>query len=113
MLQLWLLIDCFNVQRIDRGCSEPECSSVRRYMHNSSVIARHRQNQQCTTLRPGSLDFTGIHRLATAMSYNDYSCFRITVDSGIAHVVLDYPPLNLLDEVMSKEFDQLTQQAGS
>jgi enoyl-CoA hydratase/carnithine racemase len=41
------------------------------------------------------------------MPYSDYSCFRIRFDSGIAFVSIDHPPINLLDDVLSKEFDRL------
>ncbi|WP_321909702.1 enoyl-CoA hydratase/isomerase family protein [Burkholderia cepacia] len=41
-------------------------------------------------------------------SYADYKHIRVTRDSGVATVTLDYPPLNLLDEVLSEEFDSLT-----
>jgi enoyl-CoA hydratase/carnithine racemase len=39
--------------------------------------------------------------------YADYSCFRITRDAGVAFVSIDHPPINLLDEVLSLEFDRL------
>jgi hypothetical protein len=39
--------------------------------------------------------------------YSDYKCFRIRFDSGIAFVSIDHPPINLLDEVLSQEFDKL------
>lgn len=41
------------------------------------------------------------------MSYSDYACFRITLDSGVAFVSIDHPPINLLDEALSQEFDRL------
>jgi len=41
------------------------------------------------------------------MPYTDYDCFRITFDSGVAFVSIDHPPINLLDEVLSQEFDRL------
>ncbi len=44
------------------------------------------------------------------MGYTDYECFRVKMDDGIAWVTMDYPPINLLDEKMSKEFDSLGQQ---
>ena len=44
---------------------------------------------------------------ATPMRYSDYKCFRFAFDSGVAFVSIDHPPINLLDEVLSKEFDRL------
>ncbi|QIW97640.1 hypothetical protein AMS68_003158 [Peltaster fructicola] len=44
------------------------------------------------------------------MAYDKLSCLRVSVQDGIAHVTLDHPPINLLDEVMSQELDQLTQE---
>jgi enoyl-CoA hydratase/carnithine racemase len=41
------------------------------------------------------------------MRYSDYKCFRLRFDSGVAFVSVDYPPINLLDEVLSVEFDRL------
>src|SRR5881296_2660320 len=34
-------------------------------------------------------------------------CFRFGFDSGVAFVSIDHPPINLLDEVLSQEFDKL------
>src|SRR5258708_19445164 len=47
------------------------------------------------------------------MRYSDYTCFRFGFDSGIAFVSIDHPPINLLDEVLSQEFDQLGRQLES
>jgi hypothetical protein len=41
------------------------------------------------------------------MQYSDYKCFRFGFDSGVAFVSIDHPPINLLDEVLSMEFDKL------
>jgi enoyl-CoA hydratase/carnithine racemase len=41
------------------------------------------------------------------MPYSDYKYFRLAFDSGIAFVSIDHPPINLLDEVLSQEFDKL------
>src|SRR5260370_1232129 len=41
------------------------------------------------------------------MRYCDYKCFRFGFDSGVAFVSIDHPPINLLDEVLSQEFDKL------
>ena len=41
------------------------------------------------------------------MGYSDYKCFRFRFDSGVAFVSIDHPPINLLDEVLSLEFDRL------
>ena len=44
------------------------------------------------------------------MPYSDYKCFRFKFDSGVAFVSIDHPPINLLDEVLSEEFDKLGRQ---
>jgi enoyl-CoA hydratase/carnithine racemase len=44
---------------------------------------------------------------AKAMRYSDYKCFRLEFDSGVAFVSIDHPPINLLDEMLSLEFDKL------
>jgi enoyl-CoA hydratase/carnithine racemase len=41
------------------------------------------------------------------MQYSDYKCFRLRFDSGVAFVSIDHPPINLLDEILSEEFDKL------
>ncbi|MGH8159906.1 MAG: enoyl-CoA hydratase/isomerase family protein [Rhodanobacter sp.] len=41
------------------------------------------------------------------MAYSDYNCFQFAFDSGVAFVSINHPPLNLLDEVLSAEFDRL------
>jgi enoyl-CoA hydratase/carnithine racemase len=41
------------------------------------------------------------------MPYSDYKCFRFRFDSGVAFVSIDHPPINLLDDVLSAEFDKL------
>jgi enoyl-CoA hydratase/carnithine racemase len=41
------------------------------------------------------------------MGYSAYKCFRLGFDSGVAFVSIDHPPINLLDEVLSEEFDKL------
>ena len=41
------------------------------------------------------------------MGYSDYKCFRFGFDSGVAFVSINHPPINLLDEVLSQEFDKL------
>jgi enoyl-CoA hydratase/carnithine racemase len=44
------------------------------------------------------------------MEYSDYKCFRFRFDAGVAFVTIDYPPINLLDETLSQEFDKLGRQ---
>jgi enoyl-CoA hydratase/carnithine racemase len=44
------------------------------------------------------------------MRYSDYKCFRFAFDSGVAFVSIDHPPINLLDEVLSEEFDKLARE---
>src|SRR5579859_3095218 len=41
------------------------------------------------------------------MRYSDYKCFQFELVSGVAFVSIDHPPINLLDEALSQEFDQL------
>jgi len=41
------------------------------------------------------------------MPYSDYKCFQLEFDSGVAFVSINHPPINLLDEVLSPEFDKL------
>jgi enoyl-CoA hydratase/carnithine racemase len=41
------------------------------------------------------------------MEYSDYKCFRVRFDSGVAFVSIDHPPINLLDEELSRELDKL------
>lgn len=41
------------------------------------------------------------------MQYSDYKCFRLKFDSGVAFASIDYPPINLLNEVLSQELDRL------
>ena len=41
------------------------------------------------------------------MRYSDYKCFQFSFDSGVAFVSINHPPINLLDEVLSAEFDRL------
>jgi len=41
------------------------------------------------------------------MGYSDYKCFHFRFDGGIEFVRIDHPPINLLDEALSQEFDRL------
>lgn len=41
------------------------------------------------------------------MRYSDYKCFQLRFDSGVAFAAINHPPINLLDEVLSQEFDTL------
>jgi enoyl-CoA hydratase/carnithine racemase len=41
------------------------------------------------------------------MPYSDYKCFRIRLDAGVMFASIDHPPINLLDEVLSAEFERL------
>src|ERR1700743_3684661 len=42
------------------------------------------------------------------MGYSEYKCFHFRFESGVAFVSIDHPPINLLDETLSQEFDQLS-----
>ncbi|WP_445147210.1 enoyl-CoA hydratase/isomerase family protein [Dyella sp. Tek66A03] len=44
------------------------------------------------------------------MPYSDYKCFQLSFDDGIAFVSINHPPINLLDEVLSPEFDRLARE---
>src|SRR5471032_2489385 len=41
------------------------------------------------------------------MRYSDYKCFQFRFDSGVAFVSINHPPINLLDDALSQEFDRL------
>src|SRR6201998_2278079 len=41
------------------------------------------------------------------MRYSDYKCFQFKFYSRVAFVSIDHPPINLLDKVLSAEFDRL------
>jgi enoyl-CoA hydratase/carnithine racemase len=41
------------------------------------------------------------------MAYSDYKCFKFRFEAGVAFVSINHPPINLLDEVLSPEFDRL------
>src|ERR1700685_3164618 len=45
--------------------------------------------------------------MESPMPYSDYKCFRFAFESGVAFVSIDHRPINLLDEVLSQEFDRL------
>lgn len=41
------------------------------------------------------------------MRYSDYKYFRFEFHSGVAFISIDHPPINLLDEALSAEFEKL------
>jgi enoyl-CoA hydratase/carnithine racemase len=41
------------------------------------------------------------------MSYEDYKCLRIEIEGGVARVIIDYPPINLLDIPLMLEMDRM------
>jgi enoyl-CoA hydratase/carnithine racemase len=41
------------------------------------------------------------------MQFSDYKYFRFKLDSGVAFISIDYPPINLLDDNLSGELDKL------
>ena len=41
------------------------------------------------------------------MQYADYKCFQLRFDGGVAFASINHPPINLLDEALSLEFDRL------
>ena len=44
------------------------------------------------------------------MPYSEYKCFQFRFDAGVAFVSIDHAPINLLDDVLSQEFDKLGRQ---
>ena len=47
------------------------------------------------------------------MPYSDYKCFQFRFDAEVAFVSIDHAPINLLDDVLSQEFDKLGRQLES
>jgi enoyl-CoA hydratase/carnithine racemase len=47
------------------------------------------------------------------MRYSDYKCFRFEFAAGVAFVSINHPPINLLDEALSQEFDRLGRELES
>ena len=43
------------------------------------------------------------------MGYGGYSCLDVRVEDGVAIVVIDHPPLNLLDIALATDLDRLSQ----
>lgn len=41
------------------------------------------------------------------MRYSDYKCFQFEFESSVAFISIDHPPINLLDDALSQEFDRL------
>ena len=41
------------------------------------------------------------------MPYSDYKCSQPRFEPGVAYVSINHPPINLLDEILSPEFDRL------
>jgi enoyl-CoA hydratase/carnithine racemase len=41
------------------------------------------------------------------MQYSDYRCFQFRFDNGVVFASINHPPINLLDEALSLEFDRL------
>jgi enoyl-CoA hydratase/carnithine racemase len=41
------------------------------------------------------------------MQYSGYKCFQFEIRSAVAFVSINHPPINLLDEQLSQEFDRL------
>lgn len=47
------------------------------------------------------------------MSYRDYQCLRVDLDSGVATVTIDHPPINLFDLQLISEMDRLGRELES
>lgn len=41
------------------------------------------------------------------MAYSSFTTLKVTIDAAIAYVTLNHPPINLLDDAMSKDLDQV------
>ena len=41
------------------------------------------------------------------MAYENYECFKIRIDRGVAFVTVDHPPINLLDPTMFREINRV------
>lgn len=57
--------------------------------------------------------FSQSDTVAMSESGSGYECFRISRDGGIATVVVDHPPINLLDALMMKELSRLGQELAA
>jgi len=44
------------------------------------------------------------------MAYENYKCFKVKIDHGVAFVTIDHPPINLLDLEMMKEMNRIGKQ---
>ncbi|SDD93137.1 Enoyl-CoA hydratase/carnithine racemase [Cupriavidus sp. YR651] len=86
-----------------------------------STISRRSfvQSIGAATLAPGVLVAAAEAKAAVGSSappqgasanYADYKHIQVAQDRGVATVTLNYPPFNLLDEVLSEEFDRVTRQ---
>ena len=47
------------------------------------------------------------------VAYEDYTCFRVKIDSAVAFVTIDHPPINLLDLRMMKEMNRIGKELES
>src|SRR3984957_16946924 len=114
-----------HLQRSSVDCNDPcrDDSEARRCDHHRHAGWR-RSGAQTTRLHEGwrclrsgdrgprCLDQPRAKRLrkqngATPVQYSDYKCFQFSFDSGVAFVSINHPPINLLDETLSLEFDKL------
>jgi enoyl-CoA hydratase/carnithine racemase len=41
------------------------------------------------------------------MAYDGYACLRVAVDSGVAWITIDHPPINLFDQALIQEVDRV------
>ena len=46
------------------------------------------------------------------MAYEGYGCFEIAVESGMANVTIDHPPINLFDATLMGEMARLSSELG-
>ena len=45
--------------------------------------------------------------MSTEVNYNPLKCFSVAVDNGVANVLINHPPINLMDVPLILELDQL------
>jgi enoyl-CoA hydratase/carnithine racemase len=72
--------------------------------HAPRIFLRKELNRLTRADRP-SRTATQVESLS--VQYSDYKCFQLRFDSGVAFVSINHPPINLLDDVLSQEFDNL------
>lgn len=83
---------------------------ARRSFVQSIGAATLAQGVLLTSAAAGAAAQTSAPTQGAGASNADYKHILVTQDHGVATVTLNYPPINLLDEVLSQEFDRVTRQ---